>query len=343
MQTEYIDLKNVIDEEKLREAAIAIKNGDLVLFPTETVYGLGANGLDEDAVKKIYKAKGRASDNPLILHIAKIEMIDILVENINEIEHKLIENFWPGPLTIIFKRKPIVPDIITAGLDTVAIRMPKNIIARKLIEYSGKPIAAPSANISGKPSGTLLKDIKEEFEGKVRYMIDGGKVDIGLESTVVRVINNKVHILRPGRITKENIESIGYEVVIEKQILGEYDGKEKVLSPGIKYKHYAPDTKTVLVYSKENEKMVSKIKELALEKKAVILCRSENQSQYRDIETLNMGESLEEISSNIFMLLRKADKLEKELILIEGVEEEGLGLAIMNRLIRASGHNYIKL
>ena len=343
MQTEYLDFKEEIDEEELKKAAEAIKTGELVLFPTETVYGLGANGLDEDAVKKIYIAKGRASDNPLILHISHIEMLKTLVKDVNEIEKNLIEKFWPGPLTIIFKRKSVVPDVITAGLDTVAIRMPKNSIARKLIEYSEKPIAAPSANISGKPSGTLLDDIIEEFDGKVRYMIDGGKVDIGLESTVIRVIDKKIRILRPGKITKEDLENLGYDVIIEKQILGEYDGKEKVLSPGIKYKHYAPSTKCTLVYSIDNEKMVMKIKELAKGKNVVVLCKKENEAKYEVFDTLNMGSTLEEISSNIFMLLREADKLKKELILIEGVEEKELGLAIMNRLIRASAHNYIKI
>lgn len=343
MQTIYVDLRNEIEEEKIKAAAEAIKAGELVLFPTETVYGLGANGLDEKAVKKIYEAKGRASDNPLILHIFNIDMLYKLVEDVNEIEKKLIEEFWPGPLTIIFKKKEIVPNIITGGLDTVAIRMPKNIIARKLIEYSNKPIAAPSANISGKPSGTLLDDIKEEFQGKVKYMIDGGKVDIGLESTVVRIIDNKIHILRPGKITKENLEDLGYDVIVEKQILGEYDGKEKVLSPGIKYKHYAPTTKCTLVYSINNEKMVKKIKELAHVKNVVVLCKGENQGKYKGLDTLNMGNTLEEISRNIFMLLREADKLGKQEIFIEGVEPKGLGLAIMNRLIRASGHNYIKI
>lgn len=343
MQTEYIDLKKGIDEGKMKNAACAIKNGELVLFPTETVYGLGANGLNEEAVKKIYIAKGRATDNPLILHISNIDMLKKLVENVNKTEEELIEKFWPGPLTIIFKKKPIVPNIITGGLDTVAIRMPQNEIARKLIEYSNAPIAAPSANISGRPSGTILQDIIEEFQGKVKYMIDGGKVDIGLESTVIRVIDKKIHILRPGKITKENLEELGYNVVVEKQILGEYDGKEKVLSPGIKYKHYAPSTKTVLVYSDENEKMVKKIKELASGKNVVILCKEKNQKEYEGIKTLNMGSTLEEISSNIFMLLREADKLGKEEILIEGVKAQGLGLAIMNRLIRASAHNYFKI
>lgn len=219
MKSKYIDFKNNKNYEELKAPAEAIKQGKLVLFPTETVYGLGANALDVEAVKKIYIAKGRASDNPLIAHIANIDMLQELVTEVGDIEQKLIKNFWPGPLTIVFKKKPIVPDIITGGLDTVAIRMPSDGIARKLIEYSNCPIAAPSANISGKPSGTQIEDIIEELDGKVEYIIDTGKVDIGVESTVIRVVNNTVHILRPGKITPEDIEKLGISVHIEKQIL----------------------------------------------------------------------------------------------------------------------------
>lgn len=343
MKSKYIDLKEKKEYEKIKEAAEAIKQGKLVLFPTETVYGIGANALNEEAVKKIYIAKGRASDNPLIAHISDIDMLKKLVKKIGEIEEKLIRKFWPGPLTIIFEKEKIVPKIITAGLETVAIRMPSSKIARKLIEYSGVPIAAPSANKSGKPSGTLIEDILQEFDGKVEYIIDGGKVDIGLESTVVRVVDRKVHILRPGKITKEDIENLGLEVEIEKQILGEYKEGEKVLSPGIKYKHYSPETKCILVYSKENEKMIEKIKEISKEQKTAILCKTQNMEKYNNEIKLAMGDTLEEISNNLFTLLRKVDQYKVELVIIEGVEKEGLGLAIMNRLLRACAHNYIEI
>lgn len=274
MKSKYIDFRNEQNYEELKAPAEAIKQGKLVLFPTETVYGIGANALDEEAVKKIYIAKGRASDNPLIAHIANLEMLKKLVMEVGKVEEKLIEKFWPGPLTIVFKKKPVVPDVITGGLDTVAIRMPSDIIAHKLIEYSKCPIAAPSANISGKPSGTQVEDVIGELDGKVEYVIDGGKVDIGVESTVIRVIDGVVHILRPGKVTPEDIENLGIPVYIEKQILGEYKEGEKVMSPGIKYKHYAPNTKCVLVYSEENSKMVEKINELAQNKKTVIICKT---------------------------------------------------------------------
>ena len=343
MKSKYINLKDNQNYEKIKEPAQAIKQGNLVLFPTETVYGIGANALDEKAVKKIYEAKGRASDNPLIAHISNLEMLKKLVTEIGKTEKKLIEKFWPGPLTIIFNKSNIVPNIITAGLETVAIRMPSNEIAKRLIEYSGVPIAAPSANISGKPSGTIVEDILEELDGKVEYIIDGGMVDIGLESTVIRVIDGKVHILRPGKITKEDIESLGIEVEIEKQILGKYEEGEKVLSPGIKYKHYAPNTKCILVYSNNNEKMVEKINEISNEKNAVILCRTSNLEKYNATNKLAMGNTLEEICNNIFTLLRKVDKYNAEIVLIEGVQKDGLGLAIMNRLLRACAYNYIEI
>lgn len=342
MKSKYINLKNDNDYTKIKPAAESIKQGKLVLFPTETVYGIGANALNVQAVKDIFIAKGRAQDNPLIVHIANIEMLKELVQNVGEIEEKLIKNFWPGPLTIIFEKKPIIPDLITGGLNTVAIRMPSNEIARKLIEYSNLPIAAPSANVSGKPSGTIVEDIIDELDGKVDYVIDAGKVDIGLESTVVRVVDNIVHILRPGKITPEDMEKLGLEVFIEKQILGEYNKNEKVMSPGIKYKHYAPTTKCILVYSEDEEKMAEEINKQIQEKNAVVICKTQNVDKYNSPYKLDMGQTLEQISNNIFTLLRKADKYNAEIIAVEGVTKEGLGLAIMNRLLRACSHNYIE-
>lgn len=325
MKSKYIDLKRNNNYAKIKPAADSIKQGKLVLFPTETVYGIGANALNEKAVKDIFIAKGRAQDNPLIVHIANIEMINKIAKNVGEIEQKLMKAFWPGPLTIVLEKTPIIPNVITGGLNTVAIRMPSNEIARKLIEYSECPIAAPSANISGKPSGTLVEDIIDELDGKVDYIIDSGKVDIGVESTVVRVVDGIVHILRPGRITPEDIQKLDLEVFIEKQILGEYKENEKVMSPGIKYRHYAPTTKCLLVYSKDEEKIVQKINEYIQDKKAVVICKKQNLKKYNTEYKLDMGETLEEITSNIFTLLRKADKYNAEIIVIEGVRKRGTG------------------
>ena len=344
MISKYADLKQNKDLNKIKEAAMSIKEGNIVLFPTETVYGIGANALDENAVNKIFEAKGRASDNPLIVHISNIDMLYNLVKEVGQVEQKLINNFWPGPLTIIFDRKECVPNVVTAGLNTVGVRMPSNEVARKLIEIAKTPIAAPSANISGKPSGTKIEDIIDELDGKVDYILDSGMVDIGVESTVVRVIDNKVHILRPGKITVEDIEKLGIEVIIEKQIMEECSPKEKVMSPGMKYRHYAPNTKCLLVYSDSNDKLVDRInQEIKLEKNVLVLGRTSNLEKYKTENKLDMGESLEEISKNIFTLLRKVDEYNITLVIIEGVKKEGLGLAIMNRLIRACEHNYIEI
>ena len=344
MKSKYADLKQNIDLNKIKEAAMSIKEGGIVLFPTETVYGIGANALDANAVNKIFKAKGRASDNPLIVHISNIDMLNSLVKEVGTVEQKLMDNFWPGPLTIIFDRKECIPNVVTAGLNTVGIRMPSNEVARNLIEFAKLPIAAPSANISGKPSGTKIEDIIDELDGKVDYILDSGMVDIGVESTVVRVIEDEVHILRPGKITVEDIESLGIKVVIEKQIMEECNPKEKVMSPGMKYRHYAPNTKCLLVYSDNEENLVDRInQEIELEKNVLVLGRTSNLEKYKTENKLDMGDSLEEISKNIFTLLRKVDSYNADLVIIEGVKKEGLGLAIMNRLIRACEHNYIEI
>ena len=344
MKSKYANLKDEENINKIKEAAQEINNGNLVLFPTETVYGIGANALNKEAVSKIFKAKGRAGDNPLIVHISNINMLDKLVKQPNQIEKKLMENFWPGPLTIILNKKEIIPNIVSAGLKTVGIRFPSNKIAQELINFCGCPIAAPSANISGKPSGTKIEDIIEELDGKVDYILDGGMVDIGVESTVIIVINEEVHILRPGKITKEDIEKLGIKVKIEKQIMEECKPEEKAMSPGMKYKHYAPNTKCVLVYSKDNEKIIQKVNEMSNEiKNVVVLGKTKNLCKYNAKIKLDMGDSLEQISKNIFTLLRKVDKYNAKLVIIEGVEKEGLGLAIMNRLIRSCEHNYIEI
>ena len=344
MKSRYADLKGNEDINIIKEAAIEIRNGKLVLFPTETVYGIGANALDENAVNKIYKAKGRASDNPLIVHISSTQMLNDLVKEVGKIENKLISNFWPGPLTIIFNRKECIPNNVTAGLDTVGIRMPSNTIAKKLIEYAGVPIAAPSANISGRPSGTKIEDIIDELDGKVEYILDAGMVDIGVESTVVRVVENTVHILRPGKITVEDIKKLGIEVIVEKQIMEECKPKEKVMSPGMKYRHYAPNTKCLLIYSDNKDMLINRInEEIKNQKNILVLGRTSNLGKYNTKNVLDMGESSEDISKNIFSLLRKVDLYNVDLVIIEGVKKEGLGLAIMNRLIRACEYNYIEI
>lgn len=260
-------------------------------------------------MKKIFIAKGRAQDNPLILHVSDKNMIEKIARNITNMEKNIIDKFMPGPLTIILKKRKIVPDIVSAGLDTVGIRMPEEEIAKDLIKEAKTPLAAPSANISGKPSGTNIKDIFNELNNKVDIILDNGPTKIGVESTVIRVIRGKIHILRPGKITKEDFEKLNYKVIIDKHILNKFTEEQKVLSPGVKYKHYAPNSKCILIYSKNNNKIVKATKE---------------------------------ISKNIFTILRKVDNYNPDIVIIEGVKSEGLGLAIMNRLIRACSYNYIE-
>lgn len=342
----YIDLRNKNDFSELEYAGNIIKSGGLVLFPTETVYGLGANGLNENAVKKIYVAKGRSSDNPLILHISNMDMLSRIATNISDLEYKLMNAFWPGPFTIILNRKKVVPNIVTANLETVGIRMPSNKIAQELISYAGVPIAAPSANISGKPSGTNIQDIFDELSYKVDCIVDGGTCEVGLESTVVRVIDGIPTILRPGKITPEQIKNVAGIVKIDKHIFSKLEENEKVLSPGMKYRHYAPNSKCVLVYSKDNDLLVNKIKEITVQYTSpLILSSTENKSFYGDNLVIDIGSrfDLNEIAKNIFAVLRKVDSFNPDIVIIEGVAQEGLGLAIMNRLIRACEYNYVKV
>ncbi len=342
----YLDLKNTTDYSKLKVAGEIIRNGGLVLFPTETVYGLGANGLDENAVKKIYKAKGREQDNPLILHVSNFDMVSKIAKNISDIEYTLMKTFWPGPFTIILDRTEIVPDIVTAGLDTVGIRMPSGTIAKELISYAGVPIAAPSANVSGRPSGTNISDIFEELSDKVDYIVDGGECEVGLESTVVRVIDGIPNILRPGKISPEDIKKVVGIVKIDEHILKDIEINEKVLSPGMKYKHYAPKADCILVYSEDNEKMIKKIQEITQKYTNPLVISCNENAKYYDVKNkilYGSKENLNEVAQNIFKDLRKVDSFKPDIVIIEGVKKDGIGLAIMNRLIRACEYHYIKI
>lgn len=348
---QLFDFRKGINKKEMQIVINSILHKGVVIFPTETVYGIGANAFDKDAVTKIFKAKNRPADNPLIVHISNYKMLDEIVTNVGEIERKLIDNFWPGPLTIILPKKEIIPSNVSCNLDTIGVRMPSNQIALELIESSGVPIAAPSANISGKPSGTMVEDIIEELKDKVDYIINGGKVEIGLESTVVKVINGAVVILRPGKITPEDIKDLGLKTELDSHIFKEIDSDESVESPGMKHRHYAPKTNTVLVYSKDINQQINKIQELIKknnDKSVGILGFNEDIdkfSKYKNIAFINIGsrDDMEKISQNIFNDLRKLDELNVDVGIIEGVKKEGLGIAIMNRLTRACEHNVIEV
>lgn len=342
----YYNWKEQTNTEELKVVCNLIKNGEIIIFPTETVYGIGANAYNQEAIGKIFMAKSRPSDNPLIVHIADKRTINEIAKDITEVEQKLIDNFMPGPFTIILKKTEKIPDIVSAGLDTVAVRMPDNIIARGIISFSGVPIAAPSANVSGKPSGTSIEDIRRELEGKVSAIIDGGESAIGLESTVVKVIDEVPYILRPGKITPEDIKKVAGTVEFANGIFSPVEENEKVESPGVKHKHYAPTTLTKMIYSQDEKDLIFEINKAvrAYKGDVVVLGFDEHKekivvSEHRFI-SLGSKENLEQIAQNIYSALRKADTLGGQIILIEGVKSEGLGIAIMNRLLRSCGYNY---
>lgn len=339
--TKIIDFKDSISKNELEIIKNAFQEGKLVIFPTETVYGIGANALDEKAVESIFIAKGRPQDNPLIVHISNFNMLNKIVKKPNKTEQLLINNFMPGPFTLILKKKKIIPDIVTCGLDTVGIRYPDNIITNSIIEYTNLPIAAPSANISSKPSGTNIDAIKEDFMNKVDIIIDGGNSKIGLESTVCKVINGIPTILRPGKVTPEDIKKVTGKVKIDKNVFLNIKENDLVESPGMKYKHYAPKTPCILIYGNTLQDYIDLINEHKTNNTTIIGFK-EHEPFLKDYIFHNLGSkgNLDEIAKNIFNLLRIADKDNSDLIIIEGVKKEGLGIAIMNRLLRSCSFNY---
>ena len=326
-------MTKIISGNDLILAKESLDNGNIIIFPTETVYGLGANALDKEAVSKIFFAKGRPSNNPLIVHLKDKNEIDKYAIINNETEKILIDKFMPGPFTLILEKKDIIPDNVTCNMNTVGIRIPDHVIAHNLLSIINYPIAAPSANISGKPSGTRVNDIYSEFNNKVDFIIDGGETIIGLESTVVKVIDGIPTILRPGFITREDIESVIGNCKVSEYVMKEAHGNAE--SPGMLYKHYAPITPCILVDSK-------KILEESLKYSKCIIIGSSKNKNIPCLKYFNYGDSKPEIAHNIFRILREADKIKGEIILIEALDTSGLGLAIMNRLIRTCGYNYIK-
>lgn len=342
-----IDKEN-IDKNSIIEAADLIKDGKIVAFPTETVYGLGANGLNENAVKDLFKAKGRPQDNPLILHISSIDQLKPLVKEISDIAYECIERFWPGPLTILFKKSSLVPYIITGGLETVAIRMPNNQIALELIKQSNVPIAGPSANLSGKPSPTSASHVIQDLDGKIEMIIDGGSTGVGLESTVLDLSGDTPMILRPGGVTMEDL--IEFIPNISQDIGTIKEGDNIVpKSPGQKYRHYAPKAE-MIVYTGNIDDVVSKIKEQSFElinkgQIVGIMATEETKNNYQLGTIISVGTraNKETIATNLFKTIRIFDDKKVDVILAEGVESDNIGMAIMNRMMKASGGKVIKV
>ena len=337
--------ENCIDEKIMAEAGALLKEGSLVAFPTETVYGLGANALDEEAAAKIYAAKGRPSDNPLIVHIADMESLPLITAEIPEAAIKLAEKFWPGPLTMVLKKSEAVPYGTTGGLDTVAVRMPSHPIALEMIRHGGGYIAAPSANTSGRPSPTLASHVAEDMNGIIPMILDGGAVGIGIESTIVDLTEGVPTILRPGFITKEMLEEVVGEVQIDKGL--EADSKTPPKAPGMKYRHYAPKAE-LLVVEGSSEAVIEKINALVKENEEKGICTGvigteETISRYHAKIVKSMGTRTDElsISSHLYGILREFDESDAMVIYSESFEEGAMGSAIMNRLLKAAGHKII--
>lgn len=345
------DTNNVKDSE-LTEAAGILKTGGLVAFPTETVYGLGANALNEDAAKKIYAAKGRPSDNPLIAHISCMDELRAIVAEIPDAAKQLAERFWPGPLTMVFKKKAIVPYGTTGGLDTVAVRMPSDPVANRLIRLAGVPVAAPSANTSGRPSPTRAEHVIEDMNGKIEMIIDGGAVGIGVESTIVDVSGEVPTLLRPGAITYEMLTEILGKVDIDPAIQGPVGEGVKPKAPGMKYRHYAPRAAMTLVEG-TMENVVAYIsreaeKALADGKRVGIICTEESRGGYPaggaiSLEVIGSRAHEETVAHNLFAVLRDLDERNVDCIFSESFSEDHIGQAIMNRLCKAAGYHIVNV
>ena len=324
----------------IAKASKLIRAGDIVAFPTETVYGLGANALDYNSVSKIYAIKGRPSDNPLIVHVANKQMLGTLVSEIPSASDRIIRKFWPGPITIVLKKSKIVPKITTGGLGTIAVRMPRNNVALALIRMSGVPIAAPSANISGKPSPTKASHVKDDLDGKLKLILDGGSTEIGIESTVIDMTRPSPVILRPGGISKESISSEIGPISFHNSLLGIDTTSVKInRSPGMKYRHYSPNAHVVLVEGTRTNAKI-KIEELTEKlrsegKRVSIMTTSKSLNVRADIFQY-MGNTLESIARNLFANLRLADKNNIDVIIVQGVSYNSVGFAIMNRLKKAA-------
>lgn len=375
---EYITSGDISEEdiEKLNEAGEILRNGGLVAFPTETVYGLGGNALLKKASKDIYAAKGRPSDNPLIVHISDMDELPQLVETVPEMAVKLAESFWPGPLTMVMRKSDIVPYETTGGLDTVAVRMPEHKVANMLIKLSGVPVAAPSANISGRPSPTTAAHCIEDLSGRIEAIVDGGASSIGVESTIVDLSGEDPVLLRPGAVTLEMLRAcLSRDVLLDPALEKPLDKDIRPKAPGMKYRHYAPKAPMIIIQTEYKEDFFDQKKELTkltdcaiknIEEKCSeglktgIICSDETKEiymheiynkegrlhKYRNtIEIMSAGSRMDEITiaHNLFAVLRDMDEKSVDFIVAEGISQKKLGYAIMNRMKKAAGQHVINV
>lgn len=330
------------DINGITTAAEILKNDGIVAIPTETVYGLAASAYSDDAISKVFAAKGRPQDNPLIVHIDSAEMLDEIVEELPEGAKALAEAFWPGPLTMVLKKSDSIAESVSRGLDTVAVRMPENEVAREIIKSSGLPLAAPSANLSGSPSPTSAKHVIIDLDGRIDAVVVSSDSSVGVESTVVTLVTNPPRLLRPGAVTAEELKAFLPDLVIDKAVLAEPEKGEQVASPGMKYKHYSPKTEAFLV-----EGSADAFAGLVNSKEnAAVICFEEDVEKLKqEVSLLCYGSEKQPAvqARRIFALLREADNFSCEAVYIHAPEKRGIGLAVYNRLIRAAAFKVIKL
>lgn len=341
-------MKALNEQQVFDEAATTLKDGGLVAFPTETVYGIGANALIPEVARKIYAAKGRPSDNPLIVHVGSSADVGKYVAEIPAVAEPLMAAFWPGPLTLIFKKNDRIPDLITGGLDTVALRVPGHPVARGIIQASGLPVAAPSANISGKPSPTTAAHVIEDLSGRVDMIVDGGHAAIGLESTVLDLTGEVPMILRPGGVTKTMLEAVIGPVAFDAHLMN-LETKEAPKAPGMKYRHYAPKGQ-LKVYKGPEDAVIRAINEAMAQAKAQgltpgVIATKEDAHRYACDTVLVIGSrnDPEEVAANLFRMLREMDTREVDAIFARTFSEEAIGAATMNRLLKAAGNRQIEV
>lgn len=327
-------------DEAISLAAELLKSGEIAALPTETVYGLAADATNEKAVEKIFSAKGRPQDNPLIVHIADLSQLFEITKEVPDTALKLAEKFWPGPLTMIFKKNDKIPDVTSGGLDTVAVRMPSHPTIREIINKGHLFIAAPSANLSGKPSCTNAKDVFEDFNGKIPLIIDGGDCNIGLESTVLSLVTDLPTLFRPGFVTVEQIESVIGKIKISDAVLNPIKKGERVQSPGMKYRHYSPNARVVLVKG-EHCKYCQFIKQN--NKNGVFALMFEDEKPIENCLFYGKINDDKQQAKNIFSALRKMDRLGAQTVYVECPNDSGVGLATLNRLLRAAAFEIIEL
>ena len=343
METEIIKISDITEIEKIKKAADVLSRGGLVALPTETVYGLGADATDAEGAKKIYAAKGRPSDNPLIIHIAEPADAEKYAVT-NECYYRLAKAFMPGPLTVILPKKDTIPLSVTGGLDTVAVRCPSHPIANAIIRECGVAVAAPSANLSGSPSPTSAEHVINDMRGRIDMIVDGGECEIGLESTIIKLDGNRATLLRPGAITCDALECVCDEVTVAAAVTEELAENEKPLSPGMKYRHYAPSAPLVLLDGDE-DCVLSFLRDAQNAGHCTILCYDEEISELRFERVIPIGakDDIARQAKNLFSALREADTLDGDVIYAHLPPKSGLGLALYNRMIRAAAHTIKKV